>query len=138
MGMAATRNRHSSPAVSQIWRRWLVGLLLAALLAPILTGALSRPALSAEPGLDEALRLSLCSTPGERDADGGQTHDGQCQLCVLGCGICCAAPVADLPSTPSDHPRASPRRILATAPQPIQVLPPGRPLQPRAPPASLT
>lgn len=125
-------------AAAPLWRRWLAGLLFAALLAPMLAGMLPRPAVSAEEGLEQALRLSLCSTPGERDTNGGQEHDGQCQLCVLGCGICCAAPVADLPATNSDVPRGSPRSIVATVPEALRLSPAIRPLQPRAPPSSLT
>lgn len=140
MGEGSDRSRRLRPASAPVWRRWLVGVLLAALLAPILGGALPRPALSAEQSLEQALRLSLCTTPGERDADGGtgSEHDGQCQLCVLGCGICCAAPVADLPSAQADFPRGSPRNLAEPAVAPIPPAPPGRPLQPRAPPISLT
>jgi hypothetical protein len=128
------------PASTPIRRRWLVGLLLAALLLPLLGGALPRPALSAEQSLEQALRLSLCTTPGERETDGGAGggHDGQCQLCVLGCGVCCAAPIADLAATPADFPRGSPRNLAAPASAPVPPAPVDRPLQPRAPPISLT
>ncbi len=134
MGVAQIHRRHVNPAAAQSWRRWLVGLLLAALLAPVLAGMLPRPALSAEQGLERALQLSLCSTPGERDGD--QDHGGQCQLCVLGCAVCCAV-VADLPSNTVDDPRGSPRTIAIAWAEPVAPAPSGRPLQPRAPPASL-
>lgn len=120
-----------------MWRRWLVGALLVALLAPMLAGMLPRPALSAEEGLQRALAQSLCSTPGERDRDGGQDHDGQCQLCVLGCAACCVAAVADLPRQHVDLPRGSPRSIFLLWTDPATPGPLTRPLQPRAPPASL-
>lgn len=136
MGVAQIHRRRVNSAAAQSWRRWLVGLLLVALLAPVLAGMLPRPALSAEQGLERALQLSLCSTPEERESGSGQDHDGQCQLCVLGCAVCCAA-IADIPSNTVDDPRGSPRAAAIVWAEPAAPASSGQPLQPRAPPASL-
>ncbi len=121
-------------------RRVLALLLIGILLAPTLGGLLPSPALSGAAGVAQAAALSLCTTPGERQDDGGtgQQHNGHCQACVLGCGLCCPTSTADLPPEQIDQPRASPRSIMVAAAEPRENVHRGRPLQPRAPPASLT
>ena len=124
---------------TQTLRRVFALFLIGTLLAPTLGGLLPSPALSASASVGQAAALSLCTTPGERDDGGaGHQHNGHCQACVLGCGVCCATPAADLPPAQADQPRQAPRGILVAAADPRENAPRGRPLQPRAPPASLT
>lgn len=125
---------------TQTLRRVFALLLIGTLLAPTLGGLLPSPALSAAAGVEQAAALSLCTTPGGSQDDGGTNpqHNGHCQACVLGCGICCATPTADLPAAQADQPRQAPRGILIAAAESQENAPRGRPLQPRAPPASLT
>ncbi len=123
---------------AQNLRRVFALLLIGILLAPTLGGLLPSPALSSTAGVAQAAALSLCTTPGERQDDGGtgQQHNGHCQACVPGCGVCCATPSADLPPAQADQPRQAPRgALLAATAEPRENAPRGRPLQPRAPPA---
>ncbi len=132
-----TRGFHTR---TQSLRRVFALLLIGILLAPTLGGLLPSPALSASASVEQAAALSLCTTPGGSQDDGGTSpqHNGHCQACVLGCGICCATPAIDLPIAQVDQPRQAPRGILAATAERLESTPRGRPLQPRAPPASLT